>query len=498
LYAAAVIALAARAYPAACETFTRMRAADSLDAMAWFGLGDCLSLDSTVVREPSGTRAWRFRSSWHSAAKAYMRAAAIEPGVHRALAYATIEKLLPTATLQLRVGRPADSSTMYVVAHPSFVGDTVAYLPLTRAQLAAARADVDPPSEPEALRYNRDALVNFARRWTAAEPSNADAFEALSAGFESRGQLGTDAGGALGALRHARELAKASEQQLRLATIEVRLLFKREQLESARALADSILTAKMPPLSAPAAGRLAGLAAFTGRLGRAAELRTAATSAENAEVGVAPEITNVESRLVVRAAAGVCDDSLSVLRRSIGSLLESFSAPAHRDELRSRLLVRPMSLAFPCLGARAIDEVAAELPLDRAQRAYAVGNRRLTRLVLDSMVDARRIARPGDVSLDFTVQEAWLRAALGDTAAAERQLDLVLGALPTVGAWAVREVGQSAAVGRALELRAELAARRGDKATSRRRAGEVLVLWKHADSALTPTLDRMRALSSSR
>jgi ParB-like chromosome segregation protein Spo0J len=110
-------------------------------------------------------------------------------------------------------------------------------------------------------------------------------------------------------------------------------------------------------------------------------------------------------------------------------------------------------------------------------------------------VTVRAGFRPGDIALDHTVQEAWLRASVGDTAAAERQLDLVLEALPTLGVQSVRESAQAAAIGRAMVLRADLAAAKKNTVVARRWSGAVLDLWAGSDQALKPTLDRMHLLA---
>jgi hypothetical protein len=205
----------------------------------------------------------------------------------------------------------------------------------------------------------------------------------------------------------------------------------------------------------------------------------------------------VANVLFARAALGICDDSLITLRSSVDRLLESYSQPTKRDGMRRALIERSMLLAFPCLGQQAIDGSAPPANgLPKAQRAVAEGNRRLAKFVLDSISLARVASRPGDVALDRTFQEAWLRAAIGDTVGATRQLDLVLGALPTLGIFAVREAAQAAAVGRALMLRSELAAKTGDVATRRQRAREALALWQHADAPMAHTLARLRALAS--
>jgi len=113
----------------------------------------------------------------------------------------------------------------------------------------------------------------------------------------------------------------------------------------------------------------------------------------------------------------------------------------------------------------------------------------------DSLPLRRATSRPGDFALDATLAEVWARAAIGDTAAAVRQLDLTLTALPTLSAFVVYEPGMAAAVGRGMALRAELAARTGDRGTAALWAGRVLTLWAHADPSLAPTIARMQQLA---
>jgi len=497
LYADAVIALGERSYPRACDAFSRLRATDSLDALSWYGLGDCLALDSAIVRDASSPSGWSFRTSWAAAARAYMRAAIVDPAAHRALSYAMISSLLPTTPLQIRSGRTTDAPPNAFAAHPSLINDTVAYIPVPLGDLAAAKSSAVPPTLPDALRRNRDILLGFARQWVAANPQNPEALEALAAAHEARGELAADSDGAGGALRRARSLSGSPEQQLKLATFDVRLRLKRGEFESARALSDSLLLAWAEKTPSPSdAARLAGIAALIGRLDRGGELRAIARSEYNAGLGIAPPLTSVASRLFVRAAAGVCDDTLLALRREIDRLMESYSQPARLDAVRRELLVRPMSFAYPCLGPRALEGLPAISALDVAQHASAAKDARRVRVVLDSLDDVRRVGLPGDVALDFTVQEALLRTSVGDTAAAIRQLDRVLNALPTLGQWSTREEAQAAAVGRALVLRAELAASMGEVAERQRRAREALVLWQHADASFKPTLDRLRALAT--
>ena len=104
--------------------------------------------------------------------------------------------------------------------------------------------------------------------------------------------------------------------------------------------------------------------------------------------------------------------------------------------------------------------------------------------------------RAGDISLDYIYQEAWLRAAIGDTAQAINALSLALNALPTLSASALKEPAASAAAGRAMMLAAELAAATGDKRSASKWASAVVELWKNADPALQSSVARMKTLSS--
>jgi hypothetical protein len=374
----------------------------------------------------------------------------------------------------------------------------VLFIPFTIAEIASASSRVVPASEPDALARNRNQLVNFGRAWTAAEPQNADAYEALAAGLEARGEISRDAGGASAAVTKARSLSTSPMQQLRLAAVEARLRVKRGEFDRARSIADSLISAaKIADLGALESERLAGLAAMTGRIALAAQLRAKAVTASNADGGIAPPLTELSSRLFVRAAAGACDDSLSALRDAVDRALESYSQPARRTEMRQAVLGRSMSLAYPCVGAKGIQGLRPTLPLERAQFALARGDTRAVKAILDSALVVRRVMRPGDVALDFTVQEAWLRTVIGDTTGAVRQLDLVLNALPTLGPWSVREEAQAAAIPRALMLRAELADRAHDVAERQRRAAQALVLWQQADPSLAPSIARLRQLASS-
>jgi hypothetical protein len=138
----------------------------------------------------------------------------------------------------------------------------------------------------------------------------------------------------------------------------------------------------------------------------------------------------------------------------------------------------------------------AAMPIVRIQQALGRNDVAGARRQLDSLQRGRRLLRPGEFAVDYTLAEASVRAAVGDTAAAIRQLDLTLTALPTLVSHVVYEPGMAAAVGRSMVMRAELAARQGDRGAAALWAGRVLTLWAHADPSLAPTLARMKQLAA--
>jgi hypothetical protein len=481
---------------AACEAYAQAIARDSLDVLAWYGMGDCQQYDSTVVADPKSPSGWSFNSSYHSAARAYMRAVTIQPLAHAAFPYNTLTTLLPSDVAYVRFGFTTTPPRQTFAAYPSLAGDSVAFIPYPMAQFVSAAPRTLSPTQPDALRRNRDILLTFARQWSAASPRSADAWEGLALAREGRGEITDDENGAGGPIRRARSLATTPLQGVRLGAFSVRMHVKRGEFAQARALADSLVNAwtGRTPLPADVATHLFGLAALTGRVGADASLKTTAWSERMANFGIQPALTLAANVYFARAASGVCDDSLRIARAAFERALTSYGAASRRPQLRQIAIGRAGALAYPCLRGASHAELPAVSQLDRAQRAFESRDRRGARMKLDSITAMRSMMRPGDVALDHTVQEAWLRAAAGDSAGAANHLDLVLEALPTLSAALLRDDAQAAAVSRAMVLRADLAGSR-DPATSRRWASAALDLLSGADASFGPTLARMRELA---
>jgi hypothetical protein len=90
----------------------------------------------------------------------------------------------------------------------------------------------------------------------------------------------------------------------------------------------------------------------------------------------------------------------------------------------------------------------------RMQQVAARGDRIGVRRMLDSLDALRRGMRPGTMTLDAIVEEAWLADFSGDVPRAAARLDVALTALPTLSTYIVTEPTLAASVGRAMAYRA--------------------------------------------
>jgi tRNA A-37 threonylcarbamoyl transferase component Bud32/tetratricopeptide (TPR) repeat protein len=492
----ALAAMAGGLYPEACRSYRLMTEADSLDFVGWYGLGECQSLDSLVLpfaASPSGSR---FRSGNYGAASSYMRALAIEPGAHTLLPFVRLQALLPTSPTVIRFGR--DANRKLFAAYPVLAADTIAFVPYPLAEFSALRPNQLEMRQP-ALDKATEMLLNLASDWTVRSPQSVAAFEALADMLETRGQIDgevSDAMSALEAVRKAESLAPDPERRFPLAIRSAWLRFKQGNFVAARLLADSILSVAQRPNRADAAA-LIGLAALTGKIGRTAELARTSGAFLTSDRDTPAQTRELAANFFAFAALGVCSDTLGVLERKLDASIASSVAEDQQPQLQRDLTSRPLSMLAPCTNARSVLRVDPRGdPLLEVQTAYAKHESRKLDALLKKISEDTRTLRPGDLSLDFSYQLAWVRAANGDTAGAITQLDRVLGALPSINRSSLSEAAAAAAAGRAMALRAELAQARGDKETAAHWGRAVSDLWATSDSPLQSVLGKMRALST--
>jgi serine/threonine-protein kinase len=496
--ASALSALATGDYPAACASYRALTESEPNNFIGWYGLGECQRLDQVVVADRNSASGWRFQSSIDNARKMYLHALLLEPRAHSLLTFRRMEELLPTQASETRLGRTLGSRPITMAAFPSLSGDTLAFVPYPLPRFAALPAS-SRSTHNSALDRNSDLLLSFASDWSRRSPQSADAREALADILELRGEVGDDSGdqSALSALVAAQSLSTDERQQLRLAAKQARVRLKRGEFAKARALSDSVLE-RHAVADADDAGELVGLAALTGRVAQTARLARYNVPPVVNGLAIAPPLADAAASLFAAAALGECGHRVSALEDALEQGLRTYVPEVRRDEVRAVIASRSYSLLVPCTAGRSASFIQpSQDRLHRMQLAFVRGDLRTVRATFDSLSAMRRTSRPGDLTMDYTYQEAWLKTAIGDTAAAVSQLDLALGALATLNGIALKEPGDAAAVGRAIALRAELAAAQHDSMTAQRFAGALVALWRNADNELQPTVARMRRLATS-
>ncbi len=489
LIATGLTAFFEQRYPAACAAYSQLTQTDSADFAGWYGLGECQSADSVVVKSSASASGWAFRSSWHSAVTSYLNALRIQPGAHEMFSAARLQTLMPVSPTITRPGIGIGAGRQRFAAFPTVeAGDTIGFVPypITTFALGERTAAAD-----AALRKNRNLLTTFAADWAERFPLSSRAQEARADAFEAHPDLGGESPRGSAVLRaidsaialDSKAGGEGRQNATRLRARKVRIHFKRGEFAAARILADSILVTPLIPGSEADLYPVAGL---MGRADLAARYweRTFKSHTLTGEA-VPPAIANPASRYFAYAATGICGPQLATIREQLDSAFRNYVTGDIRDAVRSDLSDRAALLAAPCTNGRsAIGTAVTQDRLRLAQQAFARGEIARTRELLAAGKAARRNRRPGDTSMEYLFRDAWLRTQVGDTAGAERALDAALGALPTFGAATLSDLAGAASFGRAMALRGEIAAKRGDARTARRWAVALTQLWASADAPL--------------
>jgi tRNA A-37 threonylcarbamoyl transferase component Bud32/tetratricopeptide (TPR) repeat protein len=497
LIGASLSSLADKRYPDACLSYSRMVARDSLDFVGLYGLGQCRALDSLVVPSASSPSKWEFRSRYSEAAAAFMKAVSINPAAHGILSFEQMQELQPIGSTKTRRGMNAAGEEF--AAYPTLIRNTVIFVPYPVTEFARLPARQTASQQAAALSRDLDVLLDFTTAWTRDAPQSAQAYQALGDVLEARGEITHGRSidmSAVQAIDRARELASNSHDRFVSSTSAAWLLFKQGQFAQARSLADSILSAQRGGPSDEAA-TIIGLAALTGKLAKTTELArvTIPYAASAAKLPVA--VMDAAAPFFAFAALGVCSDTTARLERRLDEQIAHYVAEDEQSQVTASVKTRPLSMLASCTNASASLRIpSGSSRIVKMQQALARGDSAATRSMLNDLTTDSRTQRPGDISLDFAYQAAWLRAATGDTLGAARQLDRMLGAIPSIGAASLREPASAAAAGRAMALRAELAAAKGELDVRQKWGRALADLWSTADAPLQPTVHRMRSLAA--
>ena len=259
----------------------------------------------------------------------------------------------------------------------------------------------------------------------------------------------------------------------------------------ARRVADSALAANRSVSDAnwEAIARLAGL---TGKRARLAEaLQFFWPKYEQLE-DLHQSVSRAAAEALANAALGICDARPPVIERRLGDLIRVHANPDRQALVADRVAGTVLSFTVPCSAGGELGNVRGPGDVARAQRAFAGGDSRLARAILDSAARGRSDMRAADVSPMLITREAALLLALGDTLRATAWIDGSLDGLSSMSANTLKYALENAILVRMMATRAKLAAAANDRAKARQWSEAVAILWAGADPALKPGVDSMQ------
>lgn len=488
MHANALKELEARHFPEACIRYDSLVSRDSLDFDAWLGVSECNRRDRTVVRNSIGPTGHSFRSSQHRATEAVFRAFDLLPDLDAccvARADEMLRRVLITSTTHVRFGWGANPDTLLYGAYPEIHADTIAFAPLPIGGINRA----PPKSHAYAVQQQRSKFFALAAKRVAQFPRSANALEQLGEAMELLGDAA-----AVDTIRRARTLSASDAQMFRLAATEVWLRLKYAtpgntvELKRVRALAESLLV-HASAASPKDASLVASLAALIGDADQAARL-SEHIEPENAERGVPLGLLASARAYLAYAALGGPVDSLHELETRVENGIANGVLPSQQPMVRAMWLSRTARLAFPVYRGRALSGPVSSDPVLAAEAAFVRGDRRLAHQILDAAGREREHILAADLTIDGLYPQAWLFAALGDTAAA---LKVIAPSLDGLRSMPVKQLANPPSAGslvRAMSLRAVIGMWQGDRESGRK--------WSSAVAALRGTVKASVASKATR
>ena len=505
----ALLALAEGRYQDACGQYDAMVKRDTLDFQGWYGRGECRRMDRVVLRDASSASGWRFRSSYEAAIRDYQKALRLVPSVHRAFkgaAFARLVHLFFAEVAVVRTGVAPSPDTAQIVGVASLKGDTVAFTAYTFEQVRDPKRAQGLAGPLAVTARNRRLLREVTSGWVQAFPRSPDALEAQGMALELAGELAshpTVTDSALAQLVAARSLAPTGADSIRIAASEIRVLMKLGRFGEVNALVDSLLR-RSDTADPSSIWTLAGLSALVGRPSLSAHLLQRVASdrevwdGNGRPIPIPLPLRQSAAALEAFTALGAPSDSVSAVVSRILRQVRTLVPGPDRDRATRAILARPLALAgisyVPSSLGSALTGADYLLDLELALKAADTS---AVREGLRRIATLRSGARPGDVALEVTLQEAILQLALGDSIGATQKLDAALQSLPTFGSDLVSRPDQAGAIVRTMKLRAELASRQGQRETAVRWTAPVLTLWASAEPSLRQQVDELRRLTQS-
>ena len=518
LRADALAAHAADGQSRDCKGFLQVTAdaarRSSADFTGSLAYADCLSADSIVVPDKLSESAYRFRGSYRVADSIYGRL--LESHSDKPAAYALLiprlSNVLSIDKATYRRGSTLGRAPEGFLALPTLIDDTVTYVPYPFG--GGAWRIRNAPATEAALARNRERLKSFADAWARAAPDDPRAHETLARIFQAIGNLSGTDNSALEELRKARTVILRENvsgedryaAQIRLGIAQVRVYLQLSRFEPAGVLADSLLSLPIPKADPATRDRwinyeLVPLAALRGRPLQVIDLSLRATPnypllLPTGQVAFLPRaIVPDQIALDAYAQSGGAADSVTAISARVSDKLAALVPSAQVAGYRDGVLMRPLKMAAPVVGAKPIARLGpSEELFVIALKAYASRDIPRVRRFLDSLSALHSDYAPGEITMDAVYPESWLRAQIGDTAAASAALDRALRGLPAALPSILSDPAVAFSLGRVMALRAELAAKKQNARLARSWATALLLLWGSGDAVTAPTLEKMQKL----
>ncbi|HET9423849.1 MAG TPA: hypothetical protein VFO55_00650 [Gemmatimonadaceae bacterium] len=475
-------------YPRACESYGSLVRADSSDIDALYGYGLCLLSDDMVEPVvPGDTSRMRFRTSWNESLDVFRRAVSVDPTFH--LAFDAIVSIL-TAPVRTGCARQdllatcADTAIRRrYVASIRRSGDSLLTVP--RPGFATVVDLIRESNRSTPPRANIELASRAAADWIVLGPSEGRAHKHLANLLLRLGRA-AEAGSEIE--EALKDPAMRADPELYLRRLEV--AFKLMQGDVVNRLVDS-----MPAAIPTELGRAnaATYAVATGRLRAADSLFDVLLAQQPGFPAALRRVMKQGNRVVI----GVSLDSLVAIERDFFGVPRVPATCGMTPCFRLLGVNYTLGLRVPRTWPPFSDELASDATL---APAIAIARNdtaalRSAAVVLDSLSRAGLVeGRPEDGSSPVAA-EAYL--ALGDSAAALRIVRRMTDSTLQQSGIESGSAGMSIPIvllwPRALLLRADLEAARGDKAVAREHYTRFLTLWAKADPEAAPIVSRVRA-----
>lgn len=467
LLALAILYRAQDSMPQACGAYRKATEIKGGGFAAWYGLAECLRLDSIVVSDARSPTSFRFRTSRWDSARAYEQAISRLPSTELVQLF----DKLPTVTFALastrRTGTLNSPAGVRFAGLPALDGDSIVVYPMPASTLQRSLETAVPRTYQRAVRAGREQLLRLATKLAFRAPTSVAAKLSLSRALEAVGVLGNTPGerSSESVLKSALVLAHSSADSLDIGFALTRVNLRRGKFDSASVVASWLLSLGRRS-GENVSDRLVPVAVLLGARTLAESLKVKATIASDTQVdGLSSVVATAVARYEIAAALGYCVEMPPLRARAIAELLAHRARADSSSELQR--WVAPGDWAgVTCPGAPIPYGAAGDDPLLRALASLRYGDRSVARARMHRAVSSRSGAAGTSIAWDTRFAELSTFVQTGDTATALQQLIGSMDELPATMDYVLYSSAQSGGFRRALALCDSIAGGKSTRAAS--------------------------------